>query len=963
MKRDVTVFFLWLVLLCFGPTNSTGYAGPELPAQNPYILTSWTIADGLPQQSVLCLLQRRDGYIWFGTQAGLVRFDGSNCRVFNRWNTPNLKNDRILSLFEDSQGALWIGTDGGGLVRYQDELWFTFTTQQGLSHDTVHTITQDRQGQLWIGTDTGLTCFQNGRPTPFPQPQDLASTVITTLAVDPHNTLWIGTGSNGLYSFKDRKFQHNFPNPAAITALLVDHTGTLWLGTEKGLFFLQHDHIQPAPPGTRSDHPLNQASIKAIIQEPAGSIWIATEGEGLFRYPFLPLLPPGGLPDDFIYSLLHDREGNLWIGTYTAGLLQLKPRLGHTLTKANGLPENTLQTVLALPDGNLWIGTERTGVIKYDLKKQAVVQTLTRANGLTGNRVNALWRDNDQTIYIGTTTGLNRLIGEKIQTYTTREGLSHENITAIIRDKRGTLWIGTQSGLNCSADQGLSFALYPGSPILQKAHIRTLLENRQGLLWIGTRGGLFLLRPNSTLHPIASVTEDILAIYQDQNGTLWLGTNGSGLLQLKNNGASHPISFTTAQGVPDNYIFSITSDIRHHLWLTSYRGLFRLPHVAQSVAPPQTDNNTIIAILFDEKDGLGSGQCAMTGQPAAALLPHGPLVVPTSQGLAILDPQSPAVHLPAPPVLLEDVIVDNISLANPDKQKGDFSLPSGNHILEFYFTALSFASPSKVRLRYKLAGFDKQWKEVPPYRRRTALYLNLPAGKYTFTLSACGTNGIWSSQNPRFMFRIRPPFYREPYFLLILLLLVVALGIGAIFLWRRKRLVSEKPTIPQVPVPTESQADGGDEIAAGKEKYKTSALLQETVDSVLPELTRLMEKEKMFLDPRLNLKILSNHLNIHYNHLSRIINEQLGKSFNDYINYYRIQEAKKRLADSRPAEMNKTVLEVAYDTGFYSKSVFNSAFKKFTHMTPSQYKREQHPHLAKNITSAGKTTDQEQGEE
>jgi AraC-like DNA-binding protein len=359
--------------------------------------------------------------------------------------------------------------------------------------------------------------------------------------------------------------------------------------------------------------------------------------------------------------------------------------------------------------------------------------------------------------------------------------------------------------------------------------------------------------------------------------------------------------------------------------MSSYKGVFVIRGINTSLEGPGPGDPDILTVVsFDEKEGMNSRECVMTGHPSAWKTKKGILYIPTVKGAAVFDLDRYRENIIAaaqpPPVIIENVIADNQSISL------NGMLPAHTSVVEFYFTALSFTAPDKLRILYKLEGFNPQWQEALPRQNRMAVYVNLLPGDYCFNVIACNNDGVWNHEGARFNFRVKAPFYKGPVFYgLIFLMVCLIVGGTGWYLYslaKKKRAeIAEKEKLEP------------------KEKYKTSALLPETVEQVLPRLTRLMEEEKLFLDPDLTLKKLSERLQVHYNHLSQIINEHLGKSFNDYINAFRIEEAKQRLAD--PKEARKTVLEIAYDTGFYSKSVFNTAFKKFTGMTPSQFRKEQ----------------------
>ncbi|MCX6581187.1 MAG: helix-turn-helix domain-containing protein [Candidatus Aminicenantes bacterium] len=896
----------------------------------PYTLETWTTEEGLPQNSVLCLVQDKTGYIWFGAQSGLVRFDGVAFRVYNRWNTPHLNNDKITALYEDSGGGLWVGTDGGGLSRMKDHEWTSYTAKEGLSNDSVRVLYGDRQGNLWIGAANGLNRLAPGKEKfeILTTGDDLWGNSITAITGSTKAGAgpWIGTDDNGLYYINNGKYQPYKPEGEpirhGITALSEDRSGRLWIGTQKGLLCLEKGRIQrPAP----ANHPLNDSAVRSLMPDSSGVLWIGTDGEGIFQFngkTFSSLPFDRGLADDFIYALLEDREANVWVGTFTGGLSRLTRARVSTITTADGLPQNLVRVLLEDRTGGLWAGMDRKGLVK--IKNDKVTGDVFPIAGIT-----ALYQDNDNNLWIGTRqNGIARLAGGNLrnspaETYTTREGLSDNQITAIRGDKAGNIWIGTANGLNRFEKGKFTVCTQEKDKTYPPVHIQAIeiQENAATFtLWVGAAQGLMQLKGGRLEEVLTSTNGrerpayDIRGLYADPRGNLWLGLNGGGLGRFSNAVLS---LYTTDSGLPNNYIFSILEDDQKNLWLSSSKGVFR-------VSTEQLDNlaqnkiKALTPLYLDEKDGMESSECATGGQPSAWKMSDGKLCFPTIKGVAVIDPGSITLNHVPPPVIIEEVLVNSEPVTNRVKP----IFQAGQNMIEFYFTALSFTAPGRVKLRYKMEGFDSRWMEVAPREKRAAMYLNLGPGDYRFLVTACNSDGLWNEKSATFEFMIKYPFYKQPlfYILMAALLLITGAAAGTARRFYRKKTQPMPGAKP------------------GEPKYKTSALLPETVEQVLPRLLQLMEKEKVFLKADLNLKSLAQRLNVHYNYLSQIINERLSQSFNDFINSYRIQEAKKKLLD--PAEDNKTILDIAYDTGFYSKSVFNTAFKKFTGMTPSEFKRD-----------------------
>lgn len=908
-----------------------------------YTYETWTSEEGLPQNSVLCLVQDKTGYIWFGTQSGLVRFDGVAFRVYNRWNTPHLNSDRVMALYEDSSGSLWVGTDGGGLSCMKNHTWTSYTVKEGLSDDSVRSLYGDRDGNLWIGTANGLNRLAPGKEKleVLTTHDDLWGNSITAITGSTNSSavLWIGTDDNGLYCINNGKYQpyksEGEPIDRGITTLCEDRSGRLWIGTQNGLLCLEKGRtLRPVP----ANHPLANNAVRSLLLDSSGVLWCGTDGEGIFQfkgntYTTLPF--SRGLTDDYIYVLLEDREANVWVGTFTGGLTRLSRARASTISAANGLPQNLVRVLLEDRNGGLWVGMDRKGLVK--IKDNKITGDVFPIVGIT-----ALYQDNDNNLWIGTQeSGVTRLPEGNLRdraadTFTTREGLSGNEITAIRGDKAGNLWIGTTNGLNRFEKGRITVYKQENDKTKVPIHIQAIeiQENASTFtLWVGTTQGLMQLKenrleevpfPNSKGEPAAY---DIQSLYADTRGNLWIGSNGAGLARFSNGRLSQ---YTTDSGLPNNYILAVLEDSQKNLWLSSYKGVFRVS-LAQLDALDQKKIPALTTLYLDEKDGMESSECAKGGQPSAWKTSDGKLCFPTVKGVVVIDPALITLNPIPPPVIIEQVLVNN----EPVTHRVNPSFVPGKNMIEFYFTALSFTAPARVKLRYKMAGFDSRWIEVTPREKRAALYLNLGPGNYQFQVTACNSDGLWNEKGASFEFTIQYPFYKRALFYLLSAVLLLVTGAGTAWFFYRKRTRPITEPHPEEP------------------KYKTSALLPETVEQVLPRLLQLMEKEKVYLKADLNLKSLAQRLNVHYNYLSQIINEHLNQGFNDFINSYRIEEAKKKLLD--PAEDNKTILDIAYDTGFYSKSVFNTAFKKFTGMTPSEFKKEKGTLLKKGSLYPPKT--------
>jgi ligand-binding sensor domain-containing protein/AraC-like DNA-binding protein len=907
------LFFIFMVFLF----------QPLLAVKNDsYVFKAWMMEDGLPQNSILTILQTKKGYLWFGTELGLVRFNGTLFYIHNTWNTQALKNNKITSLCEDGKGTLWIGTNGGGISSLNGGQWENYDTDKGLSNNYITVITKTRDSHLLIGTKKGLTLLKKGKFSTPSGKVNLSGLSISSILEVPDGSIWVGS-KKGLYksvkSFNQKPLVFELFLPIAVNCLFLDKDKNIWVGTEQGLKKIKDNQIKTFT----MKEGLASNWITSIYQDKGGSMWFGTYGDGiciLKEDQFQQISTQNGLSDDFIHTITEDHEGNLWIGTYAGGIIRISPKIIYSIARENGLPENTVNTVLQDNEGFLWIGTRHRGLCKF--RNSNLVKTYTTDDGLSSNRIRSLFKSREGDLWIGTNGGgLNHLKDNKFSIYRVKDGLSSNNITSIHQSRAGTLWIGTDKGLD-RMKQGIIIK-DTKTEVFTGFFIRTIYEDQKQNLWVGTNQGLSKITEKMVQH-IRMVNDqlnyDILALYESQAfpGVIWIGTNGNGLIRFENNRIT---LFTAKEGLHNNYIFSINETghplspevkqqkYKSYLWMSSYRGIFRISLDALNQYSKK-ELGFITSTFFNEADGMKSRECTGFTQPAAWRLKNEKLFFPTVKGVAVVDTQKITVKKNAPPVCVEDVIIDNESYINKKNPK----IPSGKRMFELYFTALSFTAPDKIIYRYKLEGFEKEWVTLGSNEKRTAIYLNLKPGKYNFRVIACNNYGNWNQRGAEFSFQVRSDLEKSllVYIPRILVLLLFVVGF---FIWRRKKTKPVKKV----------------------KKYQTSALTPDRAEQILKKLLATMEEEEIYLDPDLTLKKLSEKIMVHPNHISQIVNDTLNQSFNDFVNSYRIKTAQEKLLN--PREMDKTILEIAYDVGFYSKSVFNTAFKKFTGLTPSQFKQ------------------------
>jgi ligand-binding sensor domain-containing protein/tRNA A-37 threonylcarbamoyl transferase component Bud32 len=800
--------FIWgsgSILLGLDPTR----------AIQEYNLETYTTEDGLPQSSVLTIVQTRDGYLWMGTYEGVARFDGIRFRVFDTANTPEMDSNRIKELLEDSKGNLWIATSAG-LLCYRNGSFKNYTTGNGLSNNFIVCLCEDRQGRIWVGTTDGLNRFENGVFTSYTQEQGLTQNYISALVEDNEGNLLIGTSGGGLHhmDFNDGKITpctiEGCPRNMDIRTLYKDRQGRTWIGTaDKGMAVNEGGKFKLY---TQKDG-LSGNDVRAIFQDSNGTLWIGTNGQGLNTFKngvFSYSDTEQGFFSSPIRAILEDREGSLWIGTRD-GLSQLKDGKFIIYSRRNGLPVDSVRTVFQDHSGNIWIGTVNGGLVQYRNNR---FQTFGINQGLKSEHIWTIAQSQDSSLWFGTYGGgLHRLKnGKIIEIYNTRKGLSNDIIRAVFVDSEDNVWVGTNGGgvdiikkdgnyrtiINYSTKNGLS-----------NDFVYAISGDRQGNTWIGTySGGLDRFsHGNFTVYDIKDglTGHAIWSIYPDDHGVIWIGTDDGGLVRFKNNTFRR---FTVKNGLYSNLAFQVFEDKKENLWMNCNQGIY-------SVRKKDLEDfasNKIQAIpylSFGKTEGIKSTECAGPAQPAGICTREGKLWFPTISGAVVIDLENIKINKTIPPVIIEEIRVDGQSIYSyPQQQKQGIILPAGKKRLEFKYTGLSFTAPEQMKFKYKLLGFEEEWMDGGTHRQVS--YTNIAPGDYTFQVTAGNNDGVWNNQGAHFSFTLEPFFWQTGWFRILFLILFAFLSymminfvkkhLRLIAFWKKKKYIGSYEIDTQIGV-------------------------------------------------------------------------------------------------------------------------------------------------------------------
>lgn len=771
--RSLLITTVTVICLSLLPSSS-----PQARARTPfalddqYLQTVWTTEEGLPQNSVNAILQTRDGYLWFGTFGGLARFDGVKFTIFNSGNTPGLKSNRILSLYEDRGGTLWVGAETGEVMNFKDGVGRTYTTEDGLPGGFVWAFEEDHNGTLWIGTRNGLVRFADDRFTVYTVRDGLPGDEVWAVDEDDAGRLRLVT-DKGVVLFHAGKFTTHMPPTGLMrdmwAASYVRPGGGMWIGTKSGVA-LFHDGEFVFNANFRdeefADHADPTASPewkpRTMIEDREGTLWISHRRLHRFRDNTFTVYPMTAVAQQAIRSMYEDREGNLWMGSDGGGIVRLKKRRLTTYTVDDGMPSDSVRAITDDGAGGLWISTN-SGLAHRQAER---FKTYTDRDGMLSYDLSALCRDRAGSLWIGSNYGLTRLRDGRFVNYTAAQGLSSPLVYSIAEDGAGTLWVGTAGGLNRLHDG--EFTVYNRRDGLIHDDVRFILPARDGSLWLGTVGGLSRFHDGvftgyTTRQGLSN--DYVRAIYEEPDGTLWVGTYGGGLSRFKDNRFT---SVTTKDGLFDDFISHILED-DGNLWLLGNRGIFR---VSRRELNDFVDGrvSSIASTSYGIADGMASSEGNGGNQPAGWKAADGRLWFPTIKGVVVVEPDE--MNSSPAPIVIERVMVDR----KPLPANRIVRVDPGQESLEINYTGLSFSRPEQVKFKYQMLGLDESW--VDAGTRRTAYYSHLPPGAYTFRVIAENGDGVWSDNAAVVSIVVRPPFWRTWWFLSLCALCAAGVASG-----------------------------------------------------------------------------------------------------------------------------------------------------------------------------------------
>jgi ligand-binding sensor domain-containing protein/signal transduction histidine kinase len=729
----------------------------DAPPLTSYVARTWQVQDGLPEQTVQAFAQTKDRYLWIGTTGGLLRFDGVRMVVYDRDNTPAFTENNVFNLSVASDGSLWIATEGGGLIRYKEGTFRSFSAKDGLVNDFVRVVYQDSRGLIWIGTDNGLFRVSGERIERVDNGEAIPQLAVHAICEDSQGSLWVG-GSRLLRLSGGAAQEYRLQGEGSqnrVKSIAETRDGTVWVGTIGGL--------HQKPPGSDSFRPIRDTNgtVRFLRETSDGTLWIGTIGHGIYQYwanRYSHLTAPDILPSNTALNLFEDVEKNIWIGTQ-AGML----RLSQTPIQTVALPDAgdyDAETVYEDHNGDLWVAA--ANLFRFHKGKVAQVHF----PGISGVRVRNVFRASDGALWIGTEgRGVFRQNESGLAHYTTKEGLVNNFVRAFLQSRDGSVWVATDEGVSRWRPEGLTN--YQVRDGLCYFSTRTLWEDRYGSVWIGTdrgashfQGGRFVKDAVTD----ALRNEKIWAIREDSDGGLWFGTRSGGLYRWRFGRLTH---YTTTQGLASNSIYELLEDGKGNFWLSGPNGISAINRRELDVIA-ENPSHPLSLILYGISDGLETTQLFGAEKPGGVVTSRDEVWFASNKGLVrvSLGPTQPPGSVP---VVIDQVLADGLEAPGGSS----IALAADNSKIEMHYSVIQLRSQERVRFRYRLEGFDKSWTEAAS--RRVAYYTNLPPGKYRFRVAAFEMNNPQQISEASVEIIQKPHFYRTFWFLAGCVLLTAAL--------------------------------------------------------------------------------------------------------------------------------------------------------------------------------------------
>ena len=965
MKRFLLQFIIVVI----------GALAPFNLLSQTYDFNHLSTVDGLSHNEVRRIVKDSYGYLWLGTQNGLSRFDGLNFVNYKASKTNvtyQIQGDKIYSLAASSN-KIWVGTTKGlSIINSKtakvldDEL--PEASFSKIKNSFINCIYSDAKDAIWLSSRAGNFIINASN---YALTEVLEGYKIHAFKEISNTTIWVGT-SNGalLYNSELQQIIESYPNLGRVEHFFTDKFGVFWAASSRGVFrFL--------PEKNSFLKMFSKHGTNAIAEAKNGAMLFSSYGNGLLvysrtteKFKTLKSDPKNqkALSSNDLYAVFVDKEGLVWVGTqegldvYDWTRSRFKS-LVHDPDDLNSLNNNFVQAIYKDKEDTYWIGTRDRGIDRMRFKENStkspdfehVYSNTKDDNALWGTSISSIFQDAENRIWVAS-------IGEGLNLYNTenktfthyvynehdKTSIASDRLASILQDHKKRIWIGTMGGLSLMQEDEagtISFKNFKHDKYNPKSlglnAIFKVFQDSKNRIWLAmNQGGISLLHEeedgeiwfenfkSNAIDKETLSSNEAFVVFEDSKKRVWFGTSSGGfnLLIETTQAASGETQYrfkhyTENDGLSDNEVNSILEDGSGKLWIATNKGF--------SHFNPETET----FVNYTTYDGVLKGKFRKN---SAYKNEDGTLFFGGVSGINYFNPDTFKSNLIKPKPQFTALFIDNnrievgekiddkIVLNNVLSSGSTISLSEQHNRFQIDFTALSFASPLRNRYKYKLEGYDADWKETSVNKLK-ANYFNLPGGSYTFLLKAANNDGLWNESPIYLHIEVASSFVgklgkHKKWVFSIAAIFTLLL----VFLIRKKTTQNKTKKEEKAKVKTIKKEDA-------------TTIVSDEDKQVAKKLKTIVATESLYLNPLLSLPVLADKLNISSNQLSTILNDCMNTNFYDFVNSYRVEEVKQRLAS--PKYKNQTLLAISGDCGFNSKSAFNRIFKNVTGKTPSQYQK------------------------
>ena len=836
MRISLFIFFLLLASLLGIGQTPTYYLNPEKNLSQ-YNFSHWTTENGLPSNSLLYVYQTSDGYMWISGYSGLIRFDGNKFTVFNTVNTDVFESNVIRNLAEDSKGYLWMTTQGSGLVSYKSGKFVAYGKDKNMMH-LYRALLIDDKDRVWSASPGhGWFYLENGVFHFLDYKKPLDNIEVRSIVQSKDGAIWFATLGAGLFRYKNNVLESvQLPEELKnewLYSLYVENDNKIWIGTSSGIYYYNGSTFQHILPEINS-------TVNDILKDRYGNLWIGTIN-GLYRKNIITdkleyLTTENGLSNNFIVDFLFDFEGDFWITQYKGGLTRIRDGKFTNYTYDGGLPEKVVNTICEIDHSTFLVGFDNGSLVK--IKKGNIIPFKVKTN-LSGDRIRHIMIDSKKNTWISTYTGLLKIKpdGKEIL-YSEESGFISSKIRLTYEDSKGNIWIGTRNNGIVRIDQNQKIKIFDATNGLNSNLIMAINEDGKGNIWVGTSEGvtgLNMITPTDEIKKFTSAngfnSDIVFNINIDKEGLIWIATNNGLWLSRQNKF----FCFTLKNGLLDNSPYDVVEDEYGFLWLPYSEGIMKVSK-KELIEYSEGKNLKINCTLFNKYDGMKQSECNPTAQVLKCS--DGKLLFPTLDGIALIDPVNVMYNNYIPPVVIENLKVDNryvdISIEN--------SFKPGNKRYSFDFTALCFYEGEKVKFRYRLNGFETEWNETE--NNRSVSYTNLPHGRYKFQVTACNNDQIWNEGGTEYFFTIKPRFTETLWFYLIVVIMFLTITY-LFYLYRLSQIKAQKNDLEEiVHIRTREILEKNEKLEIQKNEIEQKNEILQFQKNEIEEQARLVEIQK-----------------------------------------------------------------------------------------------------------------------